>query len=143
MNVPAGPHNGPCHTPHVEREVRDGVLHLRVRAGVSAVGLAGRLVTFMQHRVMEAPDESLKVCIDVRDASFDVSANELRVAAFQLRSDAARGRIAMVVASDFQFGLARMFGILCEGSGVAVRPFRSPDAALVWLSAEGADDAEV
>jgi hypothetical protein len=43
-------------------------------------------------------------------------------------------RVAVVVATDLDFGLARMFQVFAEGSGVDYEIFRDMDAARDWLA---------
>lgn len=45
-------------------------------------------------------------------------------------------RRAIVVASDLQYGLARMFAQLVEPAGQEVRPFRDIDEARRWVEEE-------
>ena len=73
--------------------------------------------------------------VDVRQARFDVSGNEIHVAAQRLHSLGIKGRIAIVVRSDFQFGLARMLGFLGDGSGITTYPFREIEEAHGWSQA--------
>jgi hypothetical protein len=52
-------------------------------------------------------------------------------------------RWAVVVADDAGFGMARMWSILADGSGVDIRPFRCAGEAAAWLGLpEGYSAAE-
>jgi hypothetical protein len=42
-------------------------------------------------------------------------------------------RWAVLVASDTSYGMARMWGLMTESSGVAIKPFRTPGEAARWL----------
>lgn len=42
-------------------------------------------------------------------------------------------RWAVLVASDVSYGMARMWGLLTQSSGVAIKPFRTMNAAAEWL----------
>jgi hypothetical protein len=42
-------------------------------------------------------------------------------------------RWAVLVASDLGYGMARMWGLLTESSGVEIHPFRSAGEAVEWL----------
>lgn len=76
---------------------------------------------------------TVRAVVDLRHARFEPTTSEIRCGVTRLGRIATGGRIALVVASDFQFGLGRMFGALCEGSGFDVRPFRAADDATGWI----------
>ena len=64
------------------------------------------------------------------------STDDLREAAAfsnEVRDLFAGGRVAIVVSSDLDFGLARMFQVFAEGSGIDHEVFRDRDAARDWL----------
>jgi len=64
------------------------------------------------------------------------STGELREAADfvkEMRSVFEGGRVAIVVTSDLDFGLARMFQVFAEGSGVDYQIFRDLGTARGWL----------
>jgi hypothetical protein len=42
-------------------------------------------------------------------------------------------RWAVLVGSDTSYGMARMWGLLTEPSGVEIKPFRTPGEAARWL----------
>jgi len=44
-----------------------------------------------------------------------------------------RGRVAIVVSTDLYFGLARMFQVFAENSGIDYQIFREIDEARDWL----------
>jgi hypothetical protein len=71
---------------------------------------------------------------DFRDAEFSVRPDSITQLA---RQDATRLpsvlRRAVVVSTDLQYGLARMYCSLMSRSGQDVRPFRDLDAATRWL----------
>ena len=112
-----------------------------VRKGVFVVTVAQRrpgavvteVVRLLEAQLREPGFElPLKAVVDIRSTMFSPSGAELRVGAYRLRELGGGGRLALVVANDFQFGLGRMFGLLAEGSGVDVRPFREPRDATLW-----------
>jgi hypothetical protein len=43
------------------------------------------------------------------------------------------GRAAIVVTRDLDFGMARMFQVFAEGTGVEYQVFRELDPAIAWL----------
>jgi hypothetical protein len=43
-------------------------------------------------------------------------------------------RVAIVVASDAEYGMSRMYGSLAEESGLEIRTFRDIDEAEAWLT---------
>jgi hypothetical protein len=54
-----------------------------------------------------------------------------------------KSRRAFVVASDLQFGLARMFGTYRENAGEhGIKPFREMEPALKWLSLTDEPDSK-
>ena len=75
----------------------------------------------------------LQAVVDLRDSTFSPTGQEIRLGAFRLRRLEDEGKIALLVANDYQFGLGRMFGLLSEGTGFDVRPFRDPGAAARWV----------
>lgn len=117
----------------IETRVDDGVLLLVLHGGVRRAGILGQLLDVVAEWADQAGSgEAVSVVVDVRDASFDVSGNEIHVAAQRLHALRMAGRIAIVVRNDFQFGLTRMLGFLGDGSGVTTYPFREMAEAEVW-----------
>jgi hypothetical protein len=80
--------------------------------------------------LVQAP---VRVIVDIRDSAFSPSGREIRVGALRLADLRSTGRVGLLVADDFQFGLVRMLGLLAAGSGFDVQPFRDPDEADRWL----------
>lgn len=73
--------------------------------------------------------------IDARTASPDFSPEDVREIVSILKGFAQEhtlGPTAVVVSTDFGFGMIRMIEILAQNV-CAVRPFRDVDAALEWL----------
>ena len=54
----------------------------------------------------------------------------------RLKSDKLSSRCAMVVASEHQYGVSRMFSAYAEGVGVDVEVFYDFDEAKVWLKSD-------
>lgn len=91
-----------------------------------------KIVGMLSHSAVDSHSPLLAV-VDVRGASFDTSAAEIRGACVQLRALGVPGRIALVVASDVHFGIGRMIGMMTADSRFEVRPFRDADAAMSWV----------
>jgi len=65
------------------------------------------------------------------------SIEELRQAAEFVRTTReifGDGRVAILVTSDLDFGLARLFQAFADGSGIAYEVFRDYDAARAWVA---------
>jgi hypothetical protein len=77
---------------------------------------------------------------DMRDADIDVPTEDVRhLADFvgKLVGEGTGGRVAIVVASDFEFGMARMYEtILASQSRKAMKVFRDPAEAKSWLDSD-------
>jgi hypothetical protein len=110
----------------------DGDMITIIASGKVAPGqfdaLIGRL------RSDPAWSEVTRELSDFRNAEFSVSPDSITQLA---RQDATRLpnvlRRAVVVSTDLQYGLARMYCSLMSRSGQDVRPFRDVDAARRWL----------
>ena len=75
---------------------------------------------------------------DLRGCDFSLTQEELRqIGAVGRKADAVHARIAILVDSDFKFGLARLHGVYRESIDVDVDVFRSEAEAWSWLRAEG------
>jgi hypothetical protein len=91
------------------------------------------------HAGMEDPacPNPVALLIDMRESqSFATrSVAEIRGAAEYIGAYAPRvgGRVAVLVGSDVQFGLARMGSVFSEGVGVEAEVFRDEIRALAWL----------
>jgi hypothetical protein len=72
-----------------------------------------------RREVMQEPDSSY-----VRAVSLEVLARQAVLGPC---------RWAVLVASDVSYGMARMWGLLTQSSGVDIRPFRTQDEAMRWL----------
>ena len=82
--------------------------------------------------------------IDARGATPDVSTSEVRALVDVLGGLAhsgALGPTAVVVATDYAYGMLRMLEILADGVA-AVRPFRDVDEAQRWLETATAAPGE-
>ena len=49
------------------------------------------------------------------------------------RAEKLRGRMAVLVAHEVRYGLARQLGAWLEQDGIDVRPFHDRDEAITWL----------
>jgi hypothetical protein len=66
------------------------------------------------------------------------------LAAYVKSSNVSKGRMeALLVSTDAQFGLARMFEMLSEEPGITRRVFRYPDQAWHWLLGTGEQDERI
>ncbi len=113
--------------------VRDGVLVVRapVRGRTSIVTEVAAIVEgLVRGGDFRSP---LQAVVDVRHSAFSPTGSEIRRGVIRLRRLGRRGRIALLVSSDFQFGLGRMIGLLSEDSGFEVRPFRDAVEAASWV----------
>jgi len=83
------------------------------------------------------PDEAL-VLIDVAASdTLPPSDGMQRVADFISAQEKARSaRIAILVADQVRYGLARQLGSRLDGRGILAQPFRERTAALTWLDSE-------
>ncbi len=72
---------------------------------------------------------------DFRDARFDVDAKDVHAFAKFVRSTAPPGRLrtAIVVSTDLEFGLVRMFEVERATENAMTEVFRDMDQALSWL----------
>lgn len=73
---------------------------------------------------------------DRREVSGAPGAPYVRTVAAEVtdrRRELAPCRWAVVVADDAGFGMARMWSLLADGSGVTIRPFRRAEEAAAWL----------
>ncbi len=70
---------------------------------------------------------------DLREAHPELSGNEVREIANSVPHDVGGHHIAIVAPSDVAYGLARMYAVLVEESGLTVRPFREIGCATTWL----------
>jgi hypothetical protein len=134
MSRPASPFDPGHGQRPVERLEVDGVLFLRTAPTLRSDGILDGLVE-MVHGWAESGGAGapIHVVIDLSATGLEVSGHELRQSALRIHQLNTRGRLAICVESDFQFGLGRMFGILCDGSGLDVYPFRDQQAAFQWV----------
>jgi hypothetical protein len=97
-------------------------------------------------RLLEDPDYSFvrQELADFREASFTLDPGDVRKLAQSTRGRPAGHRIdrrAILVASDLQYGLARMFSQLVAPSGQDVQPFRDMEEARAWLFGDQGGDS--
>ena len=91
------------------------------------------------HAGIDDPDcpTPVALLLDMRESvSFaSRSVAEIRGAAEHVGpyADRVGGRVAVLVGSDVQFGLARMGSVFTEGVGVVAEVFREEARALLWL----------
>lgn len=85
-------------------------------------------------------DKDITVLVDARDVTGVPTTQELRALARELRPLHAAGVPAMAIttSSTFVYGIARMFSVLAEHSGLHVQVFRDLDEARRWLTTETA-----
>jgi hypothetical protein len=99
------------------------------------------LVTFADiaaHLEREARDRGLDLpeVIDARAATTNITPQEVRRLVHRVERMTRTqpfGPTAIVATNDFVFGMARMFSILMEPSGIAVNVFRDLPSAEAWL----------
>ncbi|MBI1371862.1 MAG: hypothetical protein GC159_03760 [Phycisphaera sp.] len=78
----------------------------------------------------------LGVLVDCRDVKPDDSVEVIHYLAKHANQHAERlrcGAVAIVVSTDVEFGMARMYEMLTEATHPHTEVFRDPDAALAWL----------
>ena len=94
---------------------------------------------FRDLRQESALPKRLDVFLDLHEVTSRPTAEEIRIASQEpgaLQGKVTFGWCAIVVDRDALFGMARMWGILAEGSFVAVNVFRSTTEAEAWLEAQ-------
>lgn len=94
---------------------------------------------FRDLRQESALPKRLDVFLDMHEVTSRPTAEEIRIASKEpgaLQGTVTFGCCAIVVDRDALFGMARMWGILAEGSFVAVNVFRSTTEAEAWLEAQ-------
>lgn len=94
---------------------------------------------FRDLRQESALPKRLDVFLDLHEVTSRPTAEEIRIASKEpgaLQGTVTFGCCAIVVDRDALFGMARMWGILAEGSFVAVNVFRSTTEAEAWLEAQ-------
>lgn len=80
----------------------------------------------------------VRVLWDLREAQFDISANDVRELAEWVKQESPFDDLltAFVVRPGLQFGLARMFEMLREKPGARTGVFTEAEPALAWLRSE-------
>lgn len=109
----------------------------RQRMLTQAVGL----ITFADisaHLDAEASDHGIDLpeLFDARSARTNLTPDEIRQLVRRVDrmvQEQPFGPTAIVTTDDFAFGMARMFSILVEGSGVPIEVFRDLERAQAWL----------
>ena len=94
---------------------------------------------FRDLRQESALPKRLDVFLDLHEVTSRPTAEEIRVSSKEpgaLQGTVTFGWCAIVVDRDALFGMARMWGILAEGSFAAVNVFRSTAEAEAWLEAQ-------
>lgn len=94
---------------------------------------------FRDLRQESALPKRLDVFLDLHEVTSRPTAEEIRIASKEpgaLQGTVTFGCCAIVVDRDALFGMARMWGILAEGSFVAVNVFRSTTEAEAWLEVQ-------
>lgn len=94
---------------------------------------------FRDLRQESALPKRLDVFLDMHEVTSRPTAEEIRIASKEpgaLQGTVTFGCCAIVVDRDALFGMARMWGILAEGSFVSVNVFRSTTEAEAWLEAQ-------
>ena len=94
---------------------------------------------FRDLRQESALPKRLDVFLDMHEVTSCPTAEEIRIASKEpgaLQGTVTFGCCAIVVDRDALYGMARMWGILAEGSFVAVNVFRSTTEAEAWLEAQ-------
>jgi hypothetical protein len=83
---------------------------------------------------------NIGILVDAREVTGAPATHELRLVARELRALHAAGvaGLAIVTSSTFVYGVARMFSVFAERSGIDVQVFRTMDEAERWLVAPSA-----
>ncbi len=103
---------------------------------VTAEEVRAHLLDECRHRALSYPE-----LIDARAATPDWSSREARDIAELLKSlgrESTLGPTAVLVSSDYAFGMLRMLEILIDDT-CSLRPFRSYEEALQWLKERDRD----
>ena len=123
------------HSPgRTRHSIADHVVHIEYEGRLSLADLIGAREDFLVD-----PDfrPGMWFLVDVREASMlDLSEEELRQAGAHgaaMAADWGRHRTAIVVATDVDYGVSRMFSLLGERPGLELEVFREFDAATRWL----------
>ena len=104
----------------------------------SGVVTAYDMIAFQQ-KLAQDPDYrfGLNRLIDLRGAEIEAPSGEIDEMARENieKHDASEGhrKGAMLVGSELQYGLVRMYGMLSDHTNTEVRPFRRLDEAVAWL----------
>jgi hypothetical protein len=112
----------------------------RVRA--RAEGLV-TCAEFVAHFSATEPDRAAGYdeLFDATGATTDLTADQVRALALRaqaLRQKGPLGAVAVVATNDLAFGLARMYGLLCETVGAPAGAFRTAAKAEEWLDRRSA-----
>jgi hypothetical protein len=109
----------------------------RQRKRTQAEGLVS-FADITAHLDGEARDHGLDLpeVIDARSATTNITPEEVRRLVHRIQQMTRTqpfGPTAIVATNDFVFGMARMFSILMEPSGIAADVFRDVPSAEAWL----------
>ena len=107
-------------------------LELKLVGPVALDDVIANLDAGLQQPAVEAP---VRLLIDVTASELVPDQDGLRRIATLISTDFAsrEGRVAVLVAEELRFGLARQIGAYLENHGIAARPFWERSAALSWL----------
>lgn len=108
--------------------------------GKSSVNLADCLEAM--HCLSEDPDfrGDYHVLVDLREIAFRPSADDARAVADALGALKSHftGRVGVVVAGGFMFGMTRMTSLFAEMAGFDMTPFLDYGEAKAWVQSGGA-----
>lgn len=110
-----------------------GVVYLHITGRVAPVDQSRHLRTIMADPAFRP---GLHYLIDCRDGDESNTSEEVRMMADSVRREAARlagSRFAIVVRTDVQYGLTRVFSAFLGDAPLDFRTFRKIDDACRWL----------
>ena len=111
----------------------DGVVYV-LQTGLTSVEAMDRSVSAF-YPWLELASNPVRILWDGRSALADKSGLVIRRAASRIRTlpPLEGARLALLVSTDLQFGLARLGGAYLEMEGLQVRVYRDRSEALTWL----------
>ena len=116
----------------VERQFHAGRIEVALSGKLTPEELFGAFTESLD--AVEAPPNA-QLLVDVTTSDTLPPSEALRRIAWIIedRRDNLGGRMAVLVAHDARYGLARQLGVWLEKCGIEVRPFRDRHAAVEWL----------
>lgn len=137
MNLSRHPSDLPSERPIVD--LSEGAAHITLRGAFGYRQFEEALTAMVRHPAYRT---GMNALWDLRGGGFSriVNAELKRMIDTARDHDGLRAgaRVALLVETDLEFGLARMTEILAGDLASEIRVFRDPDAAAAWVSPPGA-----